>query len=105
VRNKGLTTICNEAIVVNGLWSLSQSTMTFCGAVGDTWTAPKLEPSKTSAIVPGTFSTQPSWPFVQKQPVVVSADPNAARWDHVQGKELRDQIVVRRTDSLLTFVG
>ena len=36
------------------------------------------------------FSTQPSWLFVQKKPVVVSADPNAVQWDYVQGKELRD---------------
>jgi hypothetical protein len=36
------------------------------------------------------FSTQPSWLFVQKKPVVVSADPNGVQWDYVQGKELRD---------------
>ncbi len=36
------------------------------------------------------FSTQPSWLFVQKKPVVVSADANEVQWNYVQGKELRN---------------
>jgi hypothetical protein len=60
--------------------------MIFCGAVGDTWAAQNLKLIKTSAIVPGTFSTQPSWLFVQKQPVIASTDPNAVQWDYVQAR-------------------
>jgi hypothetical protein len=44
------------------------------------------------------FSTQPSWLFVQKKPVVLSADPNAVLWDYAQGKELCDPSGIEMAD-------